>query len=188
MDQSKLGPRVKMFRERAGLSRAELAEKAGLAETFVTALEERDIYPSLTPLLKLARALGVRMGTFLDDVQTADPLIVRCGERRPELVTHTGGAAREALKFYSLGRGKSDRHMEPFFIELNPDDGRHEHSSHQGEEFIVVVSGRVVLEHGNERHVLDTGDSLYFNSIVPHYIGAADGKPASIYAVLYFPE
>ena len=70
--------------------------------------------------------------------------------------------------------------MEPFFIELNPEEGEHELSSHQGEEFIVVVSGSVVLQHGKDRHVLSAGDSLYFNSIVPHYIGAADGKPASI--------
>ncbi len=188
MEQSKLGLRVRLFREKAGMSREELAEKAGLSPGFVTSMEERDIYPSLTPLLKLARALGVRLGTFLDGMESADPLIVRGNEREAELVTHTGGNKREALKFYSLGRGKSDRHMEPFFIELNPEEGEHELSSHQGEEFIVVVSGDVVLQHGRERHILRQGDSLYFNSIVPHYIGAADGKPASIYAVLYFPE
>lgn len=187
MEQSKLGLRVRLFREKAGMSREELAEKAGLSLGFVTSMEEQDTYPSLTPLLKLARALGVRLGTFLDGMESADPLIVRSQDRQAELVTHTSGK-REALKFYSLGRGKSDRHMEPFFIELNPEEGEHELSSHQGEEFIVVVSGRVILQHGKERHTLDAGDSLYFNSIVPHYIGAADGKPASIYAVLFFPE
>lgn len=187
MEQSKLGMRVRNFREKAGLSREELAEKAGMAEKFIAALEEEDAYTSLTPLLKVARALGVRLGTFLDDMDSADPVIVRAADRHPELVTHSGAGGREAVKFYSLGRGKSDRHMEPFVVELLPEE-QQDLSSHQGEEFIIVVSGRVQVKYGKEEHVLESGDSLYFNSIVPHYIGTANEQPATIYAVLYFPE
>lgn len=94
-----------------------------------------------------------------------------------------------ALKFYSLGRGKSDRHMEPFFIEIFPESAKEKKLSfHEGEEFIVVVSGKVEVIYGQETHVLEPGDSIYYNSVVPHHVGCFGEAPASIYAVLYFPE
>lgn len=188
METKKLGSRIRAMRERQALSRADLAERAGLAEGFIAALEDEDLYPSLGPLLKVSRALGVRLGTFMDDMSTADPLIVRLGERSEELSMH-GDDKHLSLKFHSLGRGKSDRHMEPFYIEILPEEkDAPQLSSHEGEEFIVVLSGQVSLVHGRERHVLSPGDSVYFNSIVPHEVAAAGNAPAEIYAVLYFPE
>lgn len=186
--ESNIGHRITAFRERSELTREQLAERAGLDPDMVAALENDNRTPSLGPLIKIARALGVRLGTFLDDVEVTDPLIVRRADRTPEIATHSRGGKRDTVRFYSLGRGKSDRHMEPFFIELSPEQGEVELSSHQGEEFMVVLSGRVKLIHGREHHELAPGDSLYFNSTAPHYVGCAGDEPASIYAVLYFPE
>ncbi|MFN2343593.1 MAG: cupin domain-containing protein, partial [Desulfonatronovibrio sp.] len=94
-----------------------------------------------------------------------------------------------ALRFFSLGRGKSDRHMEPFFIEIFPESAKNKKlSSHEGEEFIVVVSGQVEIIYGQETYTLKAGDSVYYNSIVPHHVSAMNNENAQIYAVLYFPE
>ena len=60
-------------------------------------------------------------------------------------------------------------------------------SSHEGEEFIVVVSGEVELVYGKETFLLHPGDSMYYNSVVQHLVRAANGKPATIYAVVYMP-
>ena len=60
-------------------------------------------------------------------------------------------------------------------------------SSHEGEEFIIVVSGEGVLTYGQKTYHLKEGDTMYYNSVVPHHVGAANGAPASIYAVLYMP-
>lgn len=93
------------------------------------------------------------------------------------------------MQFYSLGRGKTDRHMEPFFVELLPESAVEKAlSSHEGEEFIVVDSGRVEIIYGKEAHQLDAGDSIYYNSIVPHYVSCLGDTAAAIYAVLYFPD
>ena len=59
-------------------------------------------------------------------------------------------------------------------------------SSHEGEEFIIVVSGKILIKYGKKEEVLTAGDTVYYNSVVPHFIGAIDG-PAEIYAVLYVP-
>ena len=94
-----------------------------------------------------------------------------------------------ALKFYSLGSGKSDRHMEPFYVELLPESEKSKDmSSHEGEEFIVVHNGSIEVTYGTDVYVLTAGDSIYYNSIVPHYVSCKGAKTASIYAVLYIPR
>jgi transcriptional regulator with XRE-family HTH domain len=180
-----LGERIITFRERLGLSQAELGLNSGVDASLVAAVEAGDAYPALGILLKLSRALGQRLGTFVDDHCGPDPLIVRARERqsgfRPLL-----GAGTEAIRYFPLGRGKADRHMEPMFIEISPDEPA-TLTSHEGEEFLVAVSGQLVVHHGLERHLLDPGDSVYYNSIVPHAVSAGGGAPASAYAVIYQP-
>jgi len=193
MKEKKLGDRIRAFRELQDISREEMAERTGLSLEFITSLEQDDISPSLGPLLKVSRALGVRLGTFMDDEVGSDCCLVRCTDLGGdgEVVLHTGAAQKgEGLTFHSLGAGKSDRHMEPFFIEIQPEAAGADKalSSHEGEEFIVVVSGQVEIVMARETHVLSPGDSIYFNSIVPHHVGCAGTEPAQIYAVLYFPE
>lgn len=171
------------------MSREDLAERTGLDLNFIQSVEEDSIYPSLGPLLKVARALGTRLGTFLDDQVSQDPLVIRRTERKDELSMLRGKERPVDLRFYSLGRGKSDRHMEPFFVEILPESAEDKKpSSHEGEEFIVVISGEVEVLYGQELHVLRSGDSIYYNSVVPHYISCRGVEKAEIYAVIYIPE
>ncbi len=66
-------------------------------------------------------------------------------------------------------------------------DAEAQPSSHEGEEFIVVVSGEVELAYGGETRVLKPGDSAYYNSVVRHLVKAANGQPATIYAAVFMP-
>ena len=120
MSKEQLGKRIKRFRELNEISLEDLAQRTGLDISFLGSLEDDSVYPSLGPLLKVARGLGVRMGTFLDDELGQDPLIVRFGEREEGLSMLGGKDCSVDMKFYSLGKGKTDRHMEPFFVELMP--------------------------------------------------------------------
>ena len=189
MKTEKVGQRIKAVMQKNGITLDELSRRTGLKSELIRLVEEEDVYPSLGPLLKISRALGVRLGTFLDDQVSRDPLIIRRKDRSRELSMLRSKHAPAALQFYSLGRGKTDRHMEPFFVELLPESAVDKTlSSHEGEEFIVVASGRVEIIYGKEAHQLDAGDSIYYNSIVPHYVSCLGDMPAAIYAVLYFPD
>ncbi len=189
MAKEKLGKRIKKFREMNEISCEELSSRTGLSQEFLYALEEEDVYPSLGPLLKIARAMDIRLGTFLDDVDCADPLIVKYNEREEELSMLKGKGKSPDLRYFSLGKGKVDRHMEPFFITIMPGSAEEKKlTSHEGEEFIIVVSGEVELIYGQETHILKAGDSMYYNSIIPHHVGCASNSTAEIYAVLYIPE
>ena len=189
MKTKQIGLRIRTFMEQQGVDLGELAERTGLEESFLREIRDHDVYPSLTPLLKIARALGIRLGTFLDDETSRNPLLIRRDERKQELSMLRTRDSEAAVKFYSLGRGKSDRHMEPFFVELMPESSRDKKlSSHEGEEFMVVYAGRVEVAYGRETYLLEAGDSIYYNSIVPHYVSCHGNRMASIYAVLHIPD
>ncbi|WP_373501268.1 helix-turn-helix domain-containing protein [Desulfococcus sp.] len=189
MNPDKIGTRIMKTMEQKGISIEALAERTGLAIGFLKRVQEEDLYPSLGPLLKIARSLGVRLGTFLDDQVGCDPLVIRKSERKGELSMLRARDKPAAARFYSLGRGKTDRHMEPFFVEILPESAMEKTlSSHEGEEFIVVVDGEIEIVYGKETHRLGPGDCIYYNSVVPHHVGSAGDTAASIYAVLYFPE
>lgn len=184
----KVGARIRRLREAKSLSLEDLSARSGLSIDFLQEVEEDNVYPSLGPLLKIARVLGIRLGTLLDDQISQDPLIVRLGDRKEELTMLKGKDKPVALKFHSLGRGKTDRHMEPFYIEILPEPAEDKKlSSHEGEEFIIVLSGEVEIFYGQETCILKQGDSIYYNSVIPHYVSCR-GPRAEIYAVLYFPE
>jgi transcriptional regulator with XRE-family HTH domain len=189
MNTEKVAQRIRFFMEKKDVSITDLAKRTGLEPGFIESIQLENTYPSLGPLLKIARALGVRLGTFLDDQVSQDPLIVRKTDRKEDLGMHRSKEPSVSVKFHSLGRGKSDRHMEPFYIEMLPESATgHPLSSHEGEEFIVVISGQVEVIYGQDRYVLGEGDSIYYNSIVPHDVCCMGSQKASIYAVLYIPE
>lgn len=172
------------------LSREDLAARSACGVELLDRLEAGELVPSLAPLMKIARALGVRLGTFLDDEQQQAPVIVRAGHSDSVVRFSDNQRAREgsALDFFSLGAGKSDRHMEPFIIDVRlPESDHHELSSHEGEEFIYVLSGRIELLYGSSTHQLMAGDSIYYDSVVPHHLHAVGDADARILAVVYAP-
>ena len=184
-DGCKVAERVRSYRERLQMTVEALAEKSGVSAGVVAAVEAGEVYPALGVLVKLSRALGQRLGTFMDDQYQPDPVIVRAGARAGEKATHKACSAC-GFSYFPLGRGKTDRHMEPFFVEIAA-DATAQLSSHEGEEFIVVVAGEVELVYGGATQVLKTGDSAYYNSVVQHLVKAANGQPATICAVVFMP-
>ncbi len=180
-----LSKRITTYRERLEMSQEALAKAAGLDLALLQAIESEQVYPAIGILVKLSRALGQRLGTFMDDQFREDPLIVRKDDRKEEMAQHKG-AMLAPYRYYPLGRGKTDRHMEPFFIEIAPDQEIMT-SAHEGEEFIIVVSGEVELRYGKKTYTLIPGDSIYYNSIVPHFVGAGGEAKAEIYGIVFMP-
>jgi transcriptional regulator with XRE-family HTH domain len=170
------------------MSVEQLAEASNASTGLVEQLENGELVPSLTPLLNIARALGVRVGTFLDDTPQDGPVFIPKGEAK-NVVRFSGkhNDRREScLDFYSLAADKRDRHMEPFIIDVFPCEGEHTLSPHEGEEFLYVLSGSIEILYGRDSYLLNEGDSIYYDSVVPHDVHAVGGN-ARIIAVVYAP-
>jgi len=183
--ESKVGPRIRMYRERLDMSVYDLAQKSGIDEKVINAIEKGQVLPALGVLTKLSRALGQRLGTFMDDQFKPDPIITRAKDIEAKTVQQEG-MNELGYASHSLAIGKPDRHMDPFRIEFAA-DGVDEVSSHEGEELIICLAGEVELTYGNEKMTLNPGDTAYYNSVVKHGLKALGGKPASIYGVVFMP-
>lgn len=189
MNAGKVGARISKLMQAKDIDVEQLAARTSLNREFLEQVQSDDVFPSLGPMLKIARALGVRLGTLLDDQVNPDPVIIRQDDPKEEIHMLPDKDKPVALKFFSLGKGKHDRHMEPFYIEIFPESASDKKlSTHEGEEFIVVVSGEVEVLYGQAVHHLKAGDSIYYNSVVPHYVSCRSPEKAAIYAVLYVPE
>jgi transcriptional regulator with XRE-family HTH domain len=187
-EENKIGAKIRQYREDRGISVEELAEASQSDVQLIEDLENGALVPSLTPLLRIARALGVRLGTFMDDSPHNGPFLVKSGKSE-KVIKFSGKISNNesALEFYSLAYGKEDRHMEPFLIDLHPlDSDEYELSSHEGEEFIYVLKGKVEILYGQDSYIIEEGDSIYYDSIIPHDLHAHEDD-SKILAVVYAP-
>ena len=183
--QTKVGSRIRMYRERLEMSIYDLSQKTGVDEKIINDIEKGKVLPALGVLTKISRALGQRLGTFMDDQFKPDPIITRAADIESAKVSKEGVNSL-GYASHSLAIGKPDRHMDPFRIEFDA-NGVDELSSHEGEELIICISGEVELTYGEEKQVLAPGDTAYYNSVVKHGLRALGGKPASIYGIVFMP-
>ncbi|MDR2210464.1 MAG: XRE family transcriptional regulator [Spirochaetaceae bacterium] len=194
------GERIIELRRTYSISGETLAERSGLDPELIRRIEEEGHIPDLAPLLKISRALGVRLGTLLDDHEELGPVITRNGEASGTVRFITGsgggpangpgvpaasGGGTQGHSFHALAADKGSRHMEPFIVDLEHDEDQPK-SSHEGEEFIYVLEGTIIVEYGKDKHRINQGDSIYYDSIVPHRVFSSGGG-ARILAVIYTP-
>ncbi|MCR5414007.1 MAG: cupin domain-containing protein [Kiritimatiellae bacterium] len=183
--ESKVAERIRAYREKLGLSVPDLAAKSSVDGKIIESIEAGEVIPALGVLTKLSRALGQRLGTFMDDQFKPDPIITRAADLDAASVRKEGTNAL-GYASHSLAIGKPDRHMDPFRIEFDA-DGVDMVSSHEGEELIICIDGEIELSYGEEKFTLRPGDTAYYNSVVRHGLKAIGGKGASIYGVVFMP-
>ena len=190
-NHSVVGAKIKGLRETKNLSIDVIAERSGLTVEQIESIENDVNLPSLGPLIKIARALGVRLGTFMDDNDALGPIVCRAEDREKDSsISFSKGAtdARKHMEYHPLAQQKAGRHMEPFVIDINPEENPNfQLSDHEGEEFIYVMQGEVEIVYGKETYTLKEGDSIFYDSIVKHHVHGAPGKSAKILAVVYIP-
>ena len=186
VEEIRVGEKVKALREEKGLSLKELADLTGFSTALISQMENHLVSPSLGTIIKLAKALGVRVGDFWGETEGEPFAIVRKDERR----TVSRFASKEGVKYgysyESLGFEKKNRHMEPFIVTLEPATVKTSKTSvHDGEEFIFVLEGEMEVILGNHTDVLYPGDSIYYDSNIPHRVQCHQDKLTKILAVLY---
>jgi len=188
--ENNIGTKIAQIREQRDLSVERLAELSSVSVSMIEQLEEGLLAPSLAPLMKIARALGVRLGTFLDDAPQSGPVMVN-GGRSDRIIRFSGDqepSDRSSLDFFSLAADKKDRHMEPFVITVRPGEEKELNlSEHEGEEFIYVLDGMITVHYGKDTYELEAGDSIYYDSVVPHYVHTTGEGESRILAVIYAP-
>lgn len=191
---NKMGTKIKTLREAHGLTIEELSDRCDLAVDVIEKLESGEAASSLAPLIKITRALGVRLGTLTDDDAQLGPVFTDAASMDAGTVVRTFGTTSDAgdLNYFGLASGRPSRHIDPFIITITPSgEMNHQLKGHEGEEFLYGLEGEIEIEYGhgpNGRvYVLGPGESIYYDSIVPHQVRAHEGQNAKFLAVVYTP-
>jgi transcriptional regulator with XRE-family HTH domain len=186
--KNQIGSKIATLRNLKKIELHDLAIRSGLSVNQLKLIESDTSIPSLGVLIRISRALGIRIGTLLDDTVKEGPAIVRAKDRHSARSFSTSeDKSREHLTFYSLAPNKAGRHMEPFVVGIVPDENNKlPKSSHEGEEFIFVMEGKITVAYGTDIFELEEGDSIYLDSIVEHLVTTRDPH-AKILGVVYVP-
>ena len=183
-----IGSKIKMLRESKNISFEDMIERTGIAANFYQLLEDDKEIPALGDLIKITRVLGVRLGMLMDDYQDDGPVINRVEDGIGHNVIRSRNGVNREIRYNSLSNRKGNRHMDTFTLEVTPAIGEASLSSHEGEEFLYILEGKAQICYGKEKYILNQGDSIYFDSIVPHHIGSAsETESAKLLAVIYMP-
>ncbi len=153
-----MGARLRQLRLSRHLPLAEVAGAVGISVGFLSAIERSQMTASVGTLRKVARYYKLNILDFFEPAQ-ANPYRVRPAERKR---LHAGpGVEMELLAW-------GNTVMEPHLFTLAPEAGSGESYSHEGEEFLFVLRGRLDIELKGQTHRLRAGDSFYFESSTPH--------------------
>ncbi len=185
----RIGEKIRELREKRGLSLQDMANRTGYTSALLSQVENHLISPPLGALIKIAKALEVKVGTFFGEEPRESYAIVRRDERKHISRYASKEGVSYGYVYESLGFDKKDRQMEPFLVTLEPATVKSEKlSTHDGEEFIFVLEGEMEAILGGHKDVLHPGDSIYYDSTIPHKVQCHRDIPTKILAVIWAPQ
>ena len=177
-----VGERLRAIRRSRRCTLREVAERAGVSESFLSQVERGRSSASIGSLRRIAEALGVTVADLFEPSGPPRPRVLRRDER-------------PALAFGILGRKllltpRPLQHLEVFAGELDVggSTGAEPYSHGDSEELFVVLSGRVQLELGGELHELESGDSIDYRSSTPHRISNVGEELAEVMWIISPPS
>ena len=182
---AKIGVRVRKARENRGLSLFDIYLRTNIDVDQLSQIEKGKVAPPLGTVIKLAKALEMKMGYFISGEGEKAYTIVRRDARKAISRYDSKKEKHHGYEYESLAPHKTDRHMEPFLVTLEPSETEDERSTHDGQEFIFVLQGKMEVRLGEEIHLLESGDSIYYDSTVPHLVKCRGKETTKILAVLY---
>lgn len=179
-----LGNQVRKLRNKRSLTLQDLADLTGLSKPNLSQIENNLVTPPIATLLKIASALGVAIGHFFQEPEKDTGLVVvrksdRYGVAKGPHISHIG------YQYEPLAYAKVDKSMEPFIVHMEQRQAEDiVFNNHRGEEFLYVIEGRLEFHRGESIIILNEGDSIYFDSIIPHGYRGIDG-PAKTLVVIF---
>jgi transcriptional regulator with XRE-family HTH domain len=170
-----VGPRLRALRQQRDATLAELSATTGISVSTLSRLESGQRRPTLELLLPLARAHQVPLDELVGALTPADPRV------------HPRPIQRNGMTMWPLTRRPGG--VQAYRALLPPDDParRPEQKSHEGYEWIYVLSGRLRLLLGEHDLVLGPGEVVEFDTHVPHWFGNTGEVPVEV-LMLFGPQ
>jgi len=183
-ERGSLGDRIRKAREERGLTLKDISSRTGIDLDTLKLMESNEMVPPLGQLIRLGKALDMKMGYFISPGVDRPMTVVRADQR--QAVSRYGEKKSEQYGYLyeSLAPEKGNRMMEPFVVTLLPTDAE-EFSTHDGQEFLFVLEGEMKVQVGERVEYLRPGDAVYYDSNQAHLVKSVGGNQTRVLAVLY---
>ncbi len=183
----KLGSKVRELRQNKHYTLQDVAAKTGLSKPFLSQIENDHVVPPVATLLKLARAFNVGLAHFFQDQAGSDKITVTRRHERVRVEKRPHHQKGEVNYVYeALDIKKVNKQMEPFMVEFPVQEtSQMVFVSHDGEEFLHLLDGRLEFRSVDRVEVLEAGDSIYFESDMSHSFRCLGEKPARALVVVW---
>lgn len=183
MDEKQIVRNIKKFRINRKMSLERLAKLTGLTKGYVSKIENSDKAPPFSTLIKIADALNTDISLLIAEDSEAPEDMSLCIVRKNERKEVVSRGTLYGYHYEALAHKKIGKNMEPYIIL----PAFHEKGvfSHEGEEFMYVLEGTHEFIYDGKKYILNAGDSIYFDSVIPHSGRSIGKKKAKILAVMY---
>ena len=179
--------RIKDLREAKGYTQEELAKLTGVSADEYRVLEQGNTDFSFTFIYKCAKACGVEVVDILEGSSTTltSFAITRKGEGLKILRQH-------GVEYNNLAPKFKEKLAEPFLVKFpyipEEQNAPMKLNSHNGQEFDVIVKGSLKVQVGSHVDILNEGDSIFYNSLIPHGMIAVSEGGCEFHAVVLNPQ
>ncbi len=179
--------RIKDLREATGYSQDELAKLTGVSLEDYKILEQGETDFSFTFIYKCAKACGVEVVDILEGrSSTLTSFAITRKDEGLKIVKKKG------FVYNNLAPKFKDKLAEPFLVKFpyleEEQNAPIKLSSHNGQEFDVIVKGSLKVQVGNHIDILNEGDSIFYNSLIPHGMIAVSEGGCEFHAVVLNPQ
>lgn len=181
-DGPSIGERLAELRKEHRYSIRKLAQRAGVSASLISDVERGKVEPSISTLKRLSDALGTTLTYFFTEPATENGRVVRAGERVVLKKADAKGELRSAIQTsgirFELASPEQAEGIEAIIgrYEIGASLGE-EPVTHEGEEWGMVLKGRLKVWVGDEIHFLDPGDAIWFPSTTPHRMENVADEP-----------
>ena len=183
LDDYRIGPKIRGLRLKKKIGLVDLGKHTGLSAALLSKIERGRLFPTLPTLLRIALVFGVGLEYFFAGARDRPLVAITRKSQRVELPDRPG-ARDAAYRFESLDYPATERRFNCYFAEFFPvaADKLRPHD-HAGVEFIYVNNGTLSVHINDEEHVLEAGDTMYFDATVPHAYQRSGGRSCTAVVV-----
>jgi quercetin dioxygenase-like cupin family protein len=172
-----IGKKIRRAREKKKMPLDRIANETGFPIDYLKEVEDGQAIPPVGAILQIARALQIDSASLLKEPES---------RLQKRITAHTKRTQNYA--YTTLTPGAENKHLKAFKVVI---EAQQEHKGvgyhHEGEEFDYVLSGKVQVTVGDHVNTLAAGDSLHFNSGIPHKLRSVSNERAELIVVIYSP-
>lgn len=181
-----IGKKIRELRKKAGLVLRDLSDRTSLSKPLLSQIEKEVISPPIATLLKISKALDVNISFFFQNSEPEEKIVLVRSDESKVIDSRYFGREESGYYYEALAYKKSKKYMEPFLVEFKRKKAEKlSYFSHDGEEFIYLLEGTLEFRTEDQQYILQPGDSLYFESSLPHAYRALERRNAKALTVIY---